>query len=106
MPVARSFGKGHVARSNPPEQIGLYCGVRDQAGEAAVKSVDIVPFNVVVDLAVNGVNYRCSEDAYFDAVGMQIEPDSVERTPHVEPVGRSDDSTWGVRSTLSGSICI
>ena len=66
--------------------------MRDQAGEAAVKSVDIVPFNVVVDLAVNGVNYRCSEDAYFDAVGMQIEPDSVERTPHVEPVGRSDDS--------------
>src|ERR1700693_975229 len=91
MPAASGFGKGHVAGSNSPQQIGLQGGVRNQVGEAAVNSVDIVPFNMVVDLAVNGVNYRCGEDAEFDAWGMEIEPDSVERTPHVEPFGRPDD---------------
>src|SRR5579862_6839604 len=92
MAVARSLGQGHVARSNPPQQIRLYRGVADQARKAAVDSVDIATFNVVVDPAVNGINYRCGEDADSGAWGMKIEPDGVERTPHVEPIGRSDDS--------------
>jgi hypothetical protein len=91
MAVAHGFGQGHVARSNSPQQIGLQCGVWNQAGEAAVNSVKIVPFNMVIDLAIYGINYRCREDADVDTRVMKIQPYCVERTPHVEPIGRSDD---------------
>ncbi len=86
MPVASCFRECHVAGSHSPQHIGLQYGVRDQVGKTAVDPIDIIAFNMVVDLAVNGVNHRGGKDADFNTRRMEIEPDGVERSAHVAPI--------------------
>ena len=66
--------------------------MRDQTGKTAVDSVNIVALNMVVDLAVNGANHRGREDADLKTGRVEIEPDSIERSTHVAPIGGPDNT--------------
>ena len=84
--MTRGFRERHIAGSHSPQHIRLECGVRDQVGKTAIDPINIIAFNVVVDLAVNGVNHRCGENADFNTRRMEIESDGVERSAHVAPI--------------------
>jgi hypothetical protein len=66
--------------------------VWDETSKTAIDTVDIVALDVVIDLTVDGIDYRCGKYNDFDAGMVEIEPCGVECTPHVFPFGRANHS--------------
>jgi hypothetical protein len=69
--------------------------VRDDARETAIDSIEIVALQMVINDTICRENDRACKYADLNTGLMQINPDGIECTPLVAPIGRSHMFWYG-----------